>query len=260
MSHKWNRLTGEAFISPLKGIGGDYTLFYYSYFYKRHLTASKILLNKTLTSPTINTATISLGADLTMGANDIVFEGSTADDFETTLTVTDPTADRTITLPNATDTLVGKATTDTLTNKTINLANNTLTTTLAQLQTAVSDATLVDLDDTQTLTNKTLTSPTFDGNPNFNGFVSGNIGLNGHLIFEGATDDAFETSLRPTDPTADRSIFLPDAGGTIVLQDTTDTLTNKSVNLANNTLTGILFWPNYLTASRRFVIVAVCGS
>ena len=29
---------------------------------------------------------------------------------------------------------------------------------------------------------------------------------------------------------------------------------------ANNTLTGILFWPNYLTASRRFVIVAVCGS
>ena len=28
----------------------------------------------------------------------IVFEGATADDFETTLTITDPTADRTITL------------------------------------------------------------------------------------------------------------------------------------------------------------------
>ena len=49
----------------------------------------------------------------------IIFEGSTADAYETTLTVTDPTADRTITIPNATDTLVGKATTDTLTNKTL---------------------------------------------------------------------------------------------------------------------------------------------
>ena len=217
------------------------------------LTGTETLTNKTLTSPTINTATISLGADLTMGSNNIVFEGATADDFETTLTVTDPTADRTITLPNATDTLVGKATTDTLTNKTINLANNTLTTTLAQLQTAVSDATLVDLDDTQTLTNKTLTSPTFDGNPNFNGFVSGNIGLHGHLIFEGDTDDTFETSLRPTDPTADRVILLPDAGGTIVLQDSTDTLTNKSVNLANNTLTGTLAQFNTALSDDDFV-------
>ena len=49
----------------------------------------------------------------------IIFEGATADAYETTLTVTDPTADRTVTIPNATDTLVGKATTDTLTNKTL---------------------------------------------------------------------------------------------------------------------------------------------
>ncbi len=44
----------------------------------------------------------------------------------------------------------------TLTNKGINLANNTVTSTLAQLNTAVSDATLVDLDDSQTLTNKEI--------------------------------------------------------------------------------------------------------
>ena len=49
----------------------------------------------------------------------IVFEGATADAYETTLAVTDPTADRTLTLPNATDTIVGRATTDTLTNKTL---------------------------------------------------------------------------------------------------------------------------------------------
>ena len=60
------------------------------------------------------TATVTLGA----GA-DIIFEGTTNDGFETTLTVVDPTADRTVTLPNATDTLVGRATTDTLTNKTL---------------------------------------------------------------------------------------------------------------------------------------------
>ena len=36
----------------------------------------------------------------------IIFEGATADAYETTLTVTDPTADRTITIPNATGTLL----------------------------------------------------------------------------------------------------------------------------------------------------------
>jgi len=52
-------------------------------------------------------------------SNTIIFEGATADNYETTLTVVDPTADVTVSLPNATDTLVGKATTDTLTNKTL---------------------------------------------------------------------------------------------------------------------------------------------
>ena len=36
----------------------------------------------------------------------IIFEGATADDYETTLAVTDPTADRTVTIPNATGTVV----------------------------------------------------------------------------------------------------------------------------------------------------------
>jgi hypothetical protein len=102
------------------------------------LTGSQTLTNKILTSPTINTGTISLGANLTMGAYSLVFEGSTANDFETTLTVTDPTADRTITLPNATDTLVGLATTDILTNKTL---------TSAVLNTGVSGSAIKDEDD-----------------------------------------------------------------------------------------------------------------
>ena len=44
---------------------------------------------------------------LTMGEDQtIIFEGATDDGYETTLTVTDPTADRTITLPNVTGTVV----------------------------------------------------------------------------------------------------------------------------------------------------------
>ena len=70
--------------------------------------------NYILASAPAFTSTVTLGA----GA-DIIFEGTTNDGFETTLTVTDPTADRVVTLPNATDTLVGRATTDTLTNKTL---------------------------------------------------------------------------------------------------------------------------------------------
>ena len=45
------------------------------------------------TTTTVDTVTIN-------AQNAIVFEGATADDHETTLTIVDPTADRTINLPN----------------------------------------------------------------------------------------------------------------------------------------------------------------
>ena len=54
-----------------------------------------------------------------MQNTDIYFEGSTDDNFETHLTVTDPTADRTITLPDATGTVTLNTATQTLTNKTL---------------------------------------------------------------------------------------------------------------------------------------------
>jgi hypothetical protein len=64
-------------------------------------TNTQTLTNKTLTSPVITTPTIT---SLTLGDGNIVFEGATADAFETTLTFTDPTADRTVTVQNATGT------------------------------------------------------------------------------------------------------------------------------------------------------------
>ncbi len=75
------------------------------------------LTNKTLTTPVVT--------GLTLNDSSIIFEGSSADDYETTLTVTNPTADRTITIPNITGTLVTTGDTGTVTNTM--LANSSIT-------------------------------------------------------------------------------------------------------------------------------------
>jgi hypothetical protein len=56
--------------------------------------------------------------------------------------------------------IVGTTDSQTLTNKTINLSSNTLSGTTAQFNSALSDSNFVTVDGTETLTNKTLTSPT----------------------------------------------------------------------------------------------------
>ena len=75
------------------------------------LTGTQTLTNKTLTSPTLNSPTITsaTATNLSLTDSSIIFEGATANDFETTLTVVDPTADRTITIPNETGTLITSA-------------------------------------------------------------------------------------------------------------------------------------------------------
>jgi hypothetical protein len=206
----------------------------------------------------------------------IVFEGSTADDYETTLTVTDPTADRTITLPNVSGTVITTGDSGTVTSTMIEngtivdgdinasaaiaaskisgtavtqadsgtvtstmIANDTivdadinsaaaiaqskisgLTTDLGNKASA-SDLTthtgateahgatgaVVGTTNSQTLTNKTLTSPV----------VSGLTLSDGSIVLEGATANDHETTITVTDPTADRTITLPDATGTVAL-------------------------------------------
>lgn len=83
------------------------------------------LTNKTLTSPTITSPTLT---GTYLGDGSIVFEGATADSYETTVSVTEPTADRTITLPDVTGTIVTTGDTGSVTNSMLagSIANNKL--------------------------------------------------------------------------------------------------------------------------------------
>jgi len=207
------------------------------------------LSNKTLEAPVINNATFTgaqSGLEVAFGQF-IVFEGTTANAFETTLSAGDPTADRTITLPDATTTLVGTDTTQTLTNKTLtspvistitNTGTLTLPTSTGTLAlTTDIPAGVVTESGTQTLTNKTLTSPV----------VSGLTVSDASIVLEGATADAFETTLTVTDPTADRTITFPDSTGTVAL-------TSGVINNSLTTTTGDMIYASSSNTPARLAI------
>ena len=87
----------------------------------------------------------------------------------TTLTIDPATQDVTIYVNENAPGTVSPDNSVTLTNKSISLANNTITGTKAQFNTACSDADFATLAGTETLTNKTLTAPVL-GTP-----ASGNL-------------------------------------------------------------------------------------
>jgi len=223
------------------------------------------------------------------GGGSITFEGATEDSFETTLAVTDPTADRTFTLPNHDGTVMLIDGTQTMTNKTLtsptltspvlntavsgtavkdedNMASNSATAVATQQSIKAYVASVVEAQDldiapdsgtaqsidldtetltfsggtgidtsatgntvtvgfsnvivtktgTETLTNKTFTSPTIDSFSLGTSTISGlNIGANG-IIIEGSTADAHEVTLNAQDPTQDNVITIPDADMTAI--------------------------------------------
>jgi hypothetical protein len=138
-------------------------------------------------------STLSIGATL-LGASPLVFEGATADAFETTIAIVDPTADQTISVPNN-----GAASA---------LLTTSLTTNAVDIANAVT-------------------------------------GASSAILFEGATADAFETSLTLTDPTADRTVTIPDRTGqvqmasaiSVITAGATPTLTVGLSNLYTDTPT-----------------------
>ena len=162
----------------------------------------------------------------------MTFEGSdfnyldSGDAFETVLTFTDPTADRTYTLGDINGDVV------------LDIA-------------------------TQTLSDKTLTNPTINAGT-MSGAFTGTMTMNGvvlagasPLVFEGASADAHETTLALVDPTADRTLSLPNATDTLIGKATTDTLTNKSYDLGGtgNSFTGSLSEFNAALQSATFATI-----
>ena len=261
------------------------------------IIASATDVVESITALNTDLTTISTDNHIFSGGS-IIFEGDTDDSFETTLAVTDPTADRTLTLPNATGTVSLITATETLTNKT--LTSPTLTSPV--FNTAVSGSAVLDEDDmasnsatkvvtqqsfkkyvddtiaaqdldiapdsgtgqsiilptetltfsggsnigssatsntvtfaisdvvqltaSQTLTNKTFTSPTIDSFSLGSSTISGlGIGANG-IIIEGATADAHETTLNAQDPDQDNVITIPDATMTAITTATHATKSN----------------------------------
>jgi hypothetical protein len=236
-------------------------------------TADRTITIPDVTGTVITTGNLSDITNIGVFTSTITMEGSSADDFELTLSAGNPTADRTITFPDATGTValttdiaagtVTETGTQTLTNKTIALGSNTVSGTLAQFNTAVTDADFATLAGAETLTNKTLTTPVISSITNgaatltlptstgtialtsdiaagivtetgtqtltnktlTSPVITGAVFNDGSIVFEGATANDFETTLTVTDPTADRTITFPDATGTVQLRvtDVSDT-------------------------------------
>ena len=157
----------------------------------------------------------------------LVFEGSTANDFETTLTVADPNADRTITLPNVTGTVVTTGDTGSVTsamiadgaivNADINASAEIAVSKLANgtarqlLQTdsggsGVEFTSNVDVPGTLDVTGVA----TFDSTSTFAGIAT----FNANIVMEGTSADDHELTLT-CNPTADVTVTLPDATTTV---------------------------------------------
>ena len=153
-----------------------------------------------VTATTLYSGAANAANSISIASGNIVFEGSTADGNETTLTAADATADRTLTLPNESGTILTTASTITPTVNSLTIGS----TSIALGATASTIAGLT------SLTATTL----YAGAANAANSVS--IGTAG-LVFEGSTADGYETTINVVDATADRAINFPNAGGTVAL-------------------------------------------
>ena len=160
-----------------------------------------------ITTSTLNIGSAGAAGHILLGSSGITFEGSTANDFETTLTVTDPTADRTVTFPDETGTVLTTGS---------SIANSNLANSFVRIGgTSVSlGATQGSFTGLTSLASTTLIAGTANG-------VNSVTIESGNITFEGSTADANETILTAADATgSDKTITLPNATGTVALLNT----------------------------------------
>jgi hypothetical protein len=186
-------------------------------------------------------------ADINSTANpafgsSITFEGATANDYETVLAVTDPTADNTITFPDASGTVTLLTATQTLTNKT--LTSPTLTTPNIGVASGTSLTLTGDLTVQGTTTTIESTTLAVDDKNITLGDVATPSDVTadgGGITLKGATDKTFNWVDATDAWTSSEHINLA-SGKAFYLNGTletaaTQTLTNKTIDGASNTLT-----------------------
>ena len=180
------------------------------------------------------TSTVS-GNNLTLAVDGTIITGSST----TTLT------NKTINGPDNTITNIGNSS---LTNNSITVSDGSNTSPVALGGTLTFAGTTNEVEVVENAGTVTIGMPdnvVITGNLTVNGTTttvnSSTIEITNSFTFEGTTSDNFETTLTVIDPTADRTVSLPNESGTVVLQDSTDTLTNKTItNAAINGATGTI--------------------
>src|SRR3990167_3895201 len=194
-------------------------------------TGSGALLASSLTTNNIDAAN-----SVWAVSNGLVLEGATADGFEATLSLTDPTADRALNLPNAAGTVLLSTADQDAANSIKGVANG------FELEGATADTFEVTLTLTDPTADATWTVPNFAVNAAFVGstLTTNNIdaansvwAVSNGLVLEGATADGFEATLSLTDPTADRALNLPNAAGTVLLSTADQDAANSIKGVAN---------------------------
>ena len=192
------------------------------------LTGTQTVTNKTLTSPTLTSAVL----NTSVSGSAVLDEDNMASDSATKVATqqsikayVDDQIDADMDLVFAADSGSGNIVMDseslTLTGGTgIDTSGSSNTVTFA-----ISNA-VATLAGTETLTNKTFTSPTLNVF-NFTG-TNSSLGIgSGGISFEGSTADAHESLLTVVDPTQDNTITLPDTDGDIIT-DTTNPRDTKA--------------------------------
>ena len=145
---------------------------------------------------------------VSVGGN-MIFEGATVDEYETTFAITDPTSsDKTITFPNSSGTVA-------LNPYGASIEFEGATADEYELTLTVVDPTTPDK--TVTIPNETGAVMLSSLTTNATDAANSVTGASNGLVFEGATANEFETTIAPTNPTADRTLTLPDASGTVAL-------------------------------------------